>query len=81
MRDGVEKNPAVSRDMGRKPSKNPLKTLISFRVDDATTRALDAELDRMLAEQPGLLLGRGDLVRMLIVEGLKARAERRRAKK
>ncbi len=63
--------------MGRKPSKNPLSTLISFRIDAATTRALDAELDRLLSEQPGLLIGRGDMVRMLLVEALATRAKKR----
>jgi len=63
--------------VGRKPSKNPLSTLISFRIDAATTRALDAELDRLLSEQPGLLIGRGDMVRMLLVEALATRAKKR----
>jgi hypothetical protein len=67
--------------VGRKPSKNPLNTLISFRIDAAMTQALDAELQRVLDEQPGLLLGRGDMVRILMAEGLAARAQRSTKKK
>jgi len=62
--------------VGRKPSKNPLNTLISFRIDDATTKALDAEVARELAEKPGLLLGRGDMVRILMSEALLARSKK-----
>lgn len=64
--------------LGRKPSENPLSTLISFRIDDATTKKLDAELERERAERPGLLIGRGDIVRMLLVEGLERRKTRKR---
>jgi hypothetical protein len=63
--------------VGRKPSKNPLSTLISFRIDAETTKALDAELERLLSNQPGLLVGRGDMVRILLVEALTARAKKR----
>lgn len=64
--------------MGRKPSKNPLKTLISFRIDEATTKALDVELARELEAKPGLLLGRGDVVRLLMAEALAARSRKRK---
>jgi hypothetical protein len=63
--------------VGRKPSPNPLVTLITFRVDAATTSALDAELARLVSERPGLSIGRGDVVRMLLSEALRVREKRR----
>lgn len=63
--------------VGRKPSKNPLSTLISFRIDAAATRALDTELEKLLTDNPGLMLGRGDMVRILMTEALAARAKKR----
>ena len=57
-------------------------TSLSFRVSDGLVRALDEEVTSMNAEQePGRPnLSRGDLVRILLHEGLaahaKARAER-----
>lgn len=69
------------RAVGRKPSKNPLSTLLSFRIDEAQTKALDAEMERMLRETPGLMLSRGDMARILVVEALESRAKRRSSKK
>jgi hypothetical protein len=76
--DMARENERKSADVGRKPSKNPLVTLLSFRIDAETTKALDAELERQLAEQPGLLIGRGDLVRMALIEWLRSKAEQRK---
>lgn len=64
------------RDVGRRPAKNPLSEQISFRLDQATARALDAALDVQLQTTPGLVLSRGDMVRILVTEALNARAKR-----
>lgn len=66
--------------LGRKPSDNPLVTLITFRIDEAMTKRLDSELEDERAERPGLLIGRGDIVRMLLVEALDARKTKRKRK-
>jgi hypothetical protein len=65
-----------AHDVGRKKAKNPLDEQISFRVDKSTAKELDAQVEAAVAKQPGLILSRGDMVRMLVAEALAARAKR-----
>jgi hypothetical protein len=72
-------NRAIKSDtMGRRPAKFPKATHLGIRIDDATAKALDAEVVRANAASPGLVLGRSDIVRMLIAEALAARAKGRK---
>jgi len=50
---------------------------ITFRLDVAVARNLDAEAARVNAANPGLKVERTDIVRMLIAEALAARAKSR----
>jgi hypothetical protein len=68
-----------SPGVGRPPAENPRNVQIGFRVDQATSEAIDAEI--AVEQRPGLLLSRNDMARMLMAEALEARAEKRRHKK
>jgi hypothetical protein len=69
-----------TESLGR-PRKRPIgeDTSLSFRVGDALVRALDEEVEAMNAEQePGRpVLSRGDVVRILLHEGIAAHAKAR----
>ncbi|MCU1282452.1 MAG: hypothetical protein JWM53_5998 [bacterium] len=63
--------------LGRKslPKGVRLTTLIGFRIDDATTKLLDAEVKRQ--REAGLLVGRGDLARQFLTNALKQRRKKK----
>lgn len=63
-------------NVGRKPAKNPLSEQISFRIDESTAEQIDAVLEIQKANNPGLVLSRGDMVRMLVAEALAARSKK-----
>lgn len=66
--------------MGRKPAEDPMNVQLTFRVNDATGKALDAVIEA--ESRPGLTLSRSDVARMLIAEALAARADKlKRGKK
>lgn len=66
---------AIKSEMGRRPSTNPLSVQLAFRVDTATAKALDAEMEH--ERKPGLHLSRNDMARILVAEALAARAAQR----
>jgi hypothetical protein len=67
-------------DVGR-PRKRPLgeDTVLSFKVGDELIAKLDAEAKTMSAEQPPgrAAISRGELIRILLHEGLAAHAKAR----
>ena len=74
--------PDVGRPRKRPPGEN---TVLSFKVGDDLIRLLDEESERMTTEQPPghASISRGELIRILLHEGLaahaKARAERQKS--
>jgi len=71
-RRGIQFDP-----MGRKPAKFPKATHLGIRIDEATEKAINYELE-LANREPGSTLGRSDIVRMLIAEALAARAKARK---
>ena len=63
--------------MGRPKSKNAKERVLGVRLDEATFRALDREIDREVKAKPGLLLTRSGVARILLAEALLARSKRR----
>jgi hypothetical protein len=49
---------------------------VTLRLDVDLLHALDREADRIMAANPGLKVGRTDVMRMLITEGIAARSKR-----
>jgi hypothetical protein len=72
---------AKMSDVLGRPRKRPIDedTVLSFRVGDALIRALDEEAMAMSAEQPPgrASISRGELIRILLHEGLAAHAKAR----
>lgn len=62
--------------VGRKPSADPKKHPISFRVNAETLERLQRVLDD--EQRPGLDLSISDIARMLMFEGLEQRPKKRR---
>lgn len=67
-----------SAAMGRPPADDPLNVQLSFRVNESTGKAIDAEIEH--ESRPGLRLSRNDMSRMLLAEALEARARARKTK-
>jgi hypothetical protein len=66
-------------DLGRKRTKPTPQTgtvQITFRLDVDAVRQIDAEAERIARENPGLSIGRTEIIRMLITESLVRRAKR-----
>jgi hypothetical protein len=70
-------------DVGRPRTRPPGEdTVLSLKVTDALVSALDAEAKAMNAEQPlgRASISRGELIRILLHEGLAAHAKARTSK-
>jgi hypothetical protein len=65
-------SPAV----GRPPAEDPRKIQIAYRVTQSMADAIDAEIETV--RQPGLIISRNDMARILMAEALEARAEKRK---
>lgn len=65
-----------SAGVGRPPAENPRNVQIGFRVDQDTAALIDAEIETV--QQPGLIISRNDMARILMAEALEARADKRR---
>lgn len=73
------KSSLLRDDMGRKrtkPTPDEGTVQITFRLDVDIVRQLDAEAERIGRENPGLVVGRTDVLRMLVTDGLARRAKR-----
>lgn len=72
-------NALTSGRLGRKrikPTPTTGTVQITFRLDVETVRQLDAESERIARENPGLTVGRTEVLRMLVNESLARRTKR-----
>ena len=67
-----------SAPMGRPPAEKPRNVQIAFRIDQATSDQIDAELEA--DARPGLVLSRNDMARILMAEAIEARRTKRKKK-
>jgi hypothetical protein len=77
--DLTAKHAVHSGDVGRKrikPTPDRGTVQITFRLDVDVVRQLDAEAERIARENPGLTVGRTEILRMFINESLARRSRR-----
>ena len=55
---------------GRPKKENPLGKQIAIRVDDELLKKLDAYVEQLREEHPGLLVSRASAIRRLMILGL-----------
>jgi hypothetical protein len=65
-----------SAGVGRPPAEDPRKIQIAYRVTQSMADAIDSEIETV--RQPGLMISRNDMARILMAEALEARAEKRK---
>jgi hypothetical protein len=56
--------------MGRRPAKNPKSVHVAVRLDADMAAAIDAEIERLGAQNPGMQFNRSMVIRALITEHL-----------
>jgi hypothetical protein len=79
MAPGADRAVTFSR-LGRKrvkPTPTTGTVQITFRLDVDTVRQIDAEAERIARENPGLTIGRTEILRMFINEALARRTKSR----
>jgi hypothetical protein len=59
-----------------KPTPDAGTVQVTLRLDVELLHALDREAERVSAANPGLKVGRTDVMRMLITEGIAVRSKR-----
>jgi hypothetical protein len=61
---------ASRSEMGRRPAKNPKSVHVAVRLDAEMAASIDAEIERLSAQTPGIVYTRSMIIRALITEHL-----------